>query len=65
MNRYFFIYEALEKLRHDTRRNGEPAVLELPVPRPEPRAAAEEIEERDANRGVVIIDMNDYSEMKV
>ena len=68
MNRNLFIYEALERLRRETRRNGEPVALELHAPRPywpEPVDAADRREDDEVDRGVVVFDMSDYSEWKV
>jgi len=67
MNRDFYIYAELEKLRRETRKSGEPIALELPMhlpywPEPE---EVEDDQDADEKRGVVIIDMNDYSEMDV
>ena len=63
MNRDYVLYQMLEKLRRESREQ-RPA-LELPLPChmpywPEP---PEEEAEQGVSRGVVIIDMNDYSEV--
>lgn len=63
MYRELVLYQMLERLRRETR-DQRPA-LELPLPGhlpywPEPEK--EEVEQGES-RGVVIIDMNDYSEV--
>ncbi len=64
MNRNLIVFELLEKLRRETRR--ERPVLELPVPTMpywHESDRIEEPEDAESPRGVVIIDMNDYSEL--
>jgi hypothetical protein len=70
MYRDYFIHEQLEALRRDARKS-EPVALELPVPMPywpedqRERGEGGDDGERESNRGVVIIDMNDYSDFEV
>ncbi len=62
MFRELVIYRELERLRREQTRSERPA-LQLPLPAP----YWPEEEERDADesRGVVIIDMEDYTEVEV
>jgi hypothetical protein len=70
MYRAYVIEQELEKLRREHQRQ-QPLALELPMPlyrparEPEPEPDEDDNDEGDETpRGVVIIDMNDYTEVE-
>ena len=63
MKRDYVLYQMLEKLRQESREQRPALELPLPVYMPYWPERPTEEPEQEKSRGVVIIDMNDYSEV--
>ncbi len=63
MLRELVMHRELERLRREQTRSERP-FLELPIPVPYWSERDEVDREKEASRGVVIIDMEDYSEVE-
>ena len=63
MKREYVLYQILEKLRRESREQRPALDLPLPAHMPYWHELPPEEAEQEKSRGVVIIDMNDYSEV--